>query len=433
MSLTDLEFRSNMRLMLRLLLSVVTIFTALVVSSGCTSNRLSTAGETPPAISNGSISGYVYESDGKTPIAGVNIQVWAAEPGNFWRAVGTPVTDANGKYTIGGLGNGSYNLMASATGYRLQETPDGIACSVVSGETTSVNFEMQKLCSISGRVFDESNGKAIANAIVCASVNYVVDGCLTATTAADGSYKITDLYPGGGAILEVMADGYVPRYYDGVYEWRDAATVTPRFGENTPDIDIGLEKGGSISGRVYQPDGTTPAANVLVYWDGFSSGPSVSTDGEGNYSIGGLLTGDYLLMTGADQGASYSSRLVSVKIGQPTPGADLKLIVCGSVSGYVYELDTTSSSRYERKVTPVGGGEALVHVSLDTSECYDCYEHQTQTNQDGSYSIEKLPPGQYAVNVLVFRGGPVELLKPYTVKITSGKNTILDLIIFGTY
>jgi 5-hydroxyisourate hydrolase-like protein (transthyretin family) len=424
---------------MRLLISVVTIFAILVVSSSCLSDRLTT-GKTPPVISNGSISGHVYESDGRTPVAGVNIEVWVAERDNIWTPVGTLVTDANGKYTIGGLRNGGYRLMASATGYRREENPDGITCSVVSGETTSVNFKMQALCSISGRVFDEATKMGIANAMVCAggSANYVVDGCLNATTAADGSYKIVDLNP-GYAILKIMADGYVPRYYGGVYNWRDAATVTTRFGENTPDINIGLEKGGSISGRVYRVDGITPAAMVNVIWQqvlenaidvetpdprvGFViSGPSVLTNEEGNYIIGGLLTGKYLLIAQADQEASYCSTKVSVKIGELTPGADMKLTMCGSLSGYVYK----SAAKI-----PVGQGEVYIHAYMDKSGDYDDFYPGSQgmTNNNGSYSIEKLPPGQYTISVDVFRGGLGPLAKQYTVKITSGKNTTLDIIV----
>jgi hypothetical protein len=388
----------------------------------------------------------VYESDGNTPVAGVKIQVSVAEPDFIWRSVGTLLTDANGKYTMCGLRNGGYRVMASATGYRLEENPDGIACSVVSGETTCVNFKMQALCSISGRVFDESNKKAIYNATVCAcgSANYLVDACLNATTASDGSYKINDLNQ-GEASLFVVADGYVPRYYNGVYDEKKATMVTTRFGENTPDINIGLEKGGAISGRVYQADGITPAANVLVWWrqileknttdvetpepigGGLSAGPSVLTNEEGNYIIGGLLTGEYVLASTAEGGSLYSFRLVNVKIGQLTPGADLKLVVCGSLSGHVYKSDAK---------IPVGQGEVFVQAYSDTiadddSSDVDSHPNRSITNPDGSYSIQKLPPGKYTVDVI---GRGLERVDTiYDVNITSGKNTTLDIIVPAGY
>jgi hypothetical protein len=426
-----------MRLMMRLLLSVVTFFILLMVPVSCLYQRPPSASKIPPIASDGAISGSVCQPDGKTPIAGINVQVLVLEE-YVTTPVVTVVTDANGKYTVSGLHPGRYIVWAQAPGYRLEEgPPQGTLFTVASGETIYVNFKMQVLCSISGRVFDESDGKAVANAgVYVGGWHWIVDGCPMAATAADGSYKVTDLNAGESTLF-VVADGYVPRYYDGIYDEKKATMVTTRFGENTPDIDIGLEKGGSISGSVYQSDGITPAAMVNVIWQqilenatdvetpdprvGFvTSGPSAVTNEEGNYIIGGLLTGKYLLIVKADQGASYSSTKVSVKIGELTPGADLKLVVSGSLSGHVYKSDAR---------IPVGQGDVYVRVYSSTSPKDDgFYEGQGMTNQDGRYLIEEVPPGKYTVRVDVFTG-PGTSGKTYTVNIISGKNTILDFVL----
>ncbi len=59
------------------------------------------------------ISGYVYESDGITPIAGATVQVWPQHGGQ----TRSSTTQPDGSYTVGGLSTGYYVAKAEASGY----------------------------------------------------------------------------------------------------------------------------------------------------------------------------------------------------------------------------------------------------------------------------------------------------------------------------
>ena len=89
--------------------------------------------------------------------------------------------------------------------------------------------------------------------------------------------------------------GYVKKYYDGAIDYSLASRVTVTLGQDVVGIDFTLEAGGSISGVVYQADGTTPIANADVsansYYGGGGNGYA-RTGADGTYGIQGLPAGD---------------------------------------------------------------------------------------------------------------------------------------------
>lgn len=92
---------------------------------------------TPPSPS-GIIMGKVTDTDTGNPIA--NATVSASGSGGS----GTGETDSNGNYVISdGLGNGSYNVTASAPGYQDHQST-GVSVTV-NNVTPNINFQLSKL------------------------------------------------------------------------------------------------------------------------------------------------------------------------------------------------------------------------------------------------------------------------------------------------
>ena len=86
-----------------------------------------------------------------------------------------------------------------------------------------------------------------------------------ARTDADGKYVITGL---GTGDYRVEADspeqGLVHQFYKETNQWDLATSVPVVVGQKTLGIDFALVTGGSISGTVFEADGTTPVAGAEV-------------------------------------------------------------------------------------------------------------------------------------------------------------------------
>ncbi len=149
---------------------------------------------------------------------------------------------------------------------------------------------------------------------------------------------------------------------------------------------------GSISGRVVDADGA-PIAGVCV---NVESGPGAQTDGDGLYSITEIDTGSYKVtyrdcnatqhfvsqwyLGHADSGAADP---VSVTDGADTPLQDLTLATGVVVQGTVTDTNGQSLSG--------------INVNINATTGNGSPATGTQTDANGQYSSEPLPPGSYRV------------------------------------
>ncbi|TEU14550.1 MAG: hypothetical protein E3J21_15520 [Anaerolineales bacterium] len=358
----------------------------------------------------GSISGYAYQSDGITPIHGVEVDVRPSgdKHDDGFRAS----TASDGSYTIEGLALGEYRVRAEVQGW-IVEYYDNVgdwddATDVVvtpPKDTPNIKFSLSRGGSISGFVYENDGVTPVQGVEVLAS------GELTSgewvggdtRTQADGSYVITDLPAWDYRVHTCNKPGFAAEYYDSKYVRVAADMVTVREGSDTSGINFTLDAAGSITGHVYEEDGVTPISGVavgawlstkeFVVWFGDT------TEYDGSYS-GWLGTGSYLIGTNAeDIGEKYvnewyenhydmnNADLIQVVAPYETSGIDFYLAKAGSISGYVYEEDG---------ITPIAG--AGVYAFPITG---DHPGNGANTGPDGSYTIEGLPSGTYKVQATV--------------------------------
>jgi hypothetical protein len=268
--------------------------------------------------------------------------------------------------------------------------------------------------SLSGRVTDAATGQGIAGATVearPAGPLYAHDWDYSAATAFDGSYAIFGLRT-GNFMVRVTASAYAREYWDNVTSFQEATVINVSAGMLTPHIDFVLTEGGSISGHVYQSDGTTPVEGAQVfirpskYWE--DAGFWATTDAEGAYEVEGLPLGNFKVRAEAPgyarlryydgtEGVYGWSNAANVMVIPPAtaPDIDINLHLGASISGHIYQSDGS---------TPIPG----VYTLAESTDIFGIEGYDASSNDDGYYVIAGLPPGRYKLSIpgpVGFAGG----------------------------
>lgn len=265
----------------------------------------------------GSISGHVYESNCTTPINGVEINAYPT-----WSdAMYSSVSDVNGEYIIDDLPEGNYYVVVfpdEGQNYvpeyyenivrSIYNTPDIVP--VTAGEDIILNdICLDEGATISGTVYETGSPTTFITDASVTALDYDTGVYGGDVTDEYGEYEIIGL-PAGDYIISVYPydQNYVREYYENASSYSDATPVIVSIAGESIDIDFELDPGGSISGIVYESDGTTPITNsqVLVLSSPcYSPGDPYSilgiayTDSSGEYTVSGLSAGEvYVLAYG---------------------------------------------------------------------------------------------------------------------------------------
>jgi hypothetical protein len=338
----------------------------------------------------GSISGVVKDDSG-SPMVGARIDASGIDIDCY----ADSCTADDGSYIVGGLRPGSYTVSAEAPGHvpeyynnvyeHSEATPVPVT---VPNNTPNIDFSLEIGGSISGVVTDDS-GIPIIGASVHAD-GYDVGGYSYSQTRTDGSYTITGLRSGNYRVY-ASASVYIDEYYDDVYDYSEATPVLVVKPNNTSNINFSLELGGSILG-VVKDDSGNPIAGATVCADGYdvSDYACTETAGDGNYTIGGLRSGSYIvsaeasgyLTTYYDNVYEWNDATpVVVTVPNDTPNINFSLGLGGSISGVVKDDSGNPIS-----------GASVSASGIDISDFgYD------STSADGSYTIKGLLSGNYRV------------------------------------
>jgi len=271
----------------------------------------------PPANgqTTGSISGTVTDSDA-VGINDIRINVYSGTCTDEEAVLlDYTLTDGTGAYEIADLPAGNVYIEVDNNGHNyISEIYDhAVDCSVANPVTitadgnTIVNFQLDQGGSISGFVTN-SSGSGIAGVWVDAYSGACYDGNFLgyAETDENGAYTITGL-PAGDVYVEAYPYGqnYVSEWYDNSASCEGAVPVTVTVGE-TAEANFQLEMGGSISGFIYESDGSTPVDGALVYalsepcggmmMDGLQIINAAFTVSSGAYTINGLPAGNVYVL-----------------------------------------------------------------------------------------------------------------------------------------
>lgn len=349
------------------------------------------------AVGEPTVSGRVTDAADQ-PIA--NAQVSAFSSTNPAFSAATAWTDANGDYTLTLFQPGSYAVSAKAPGLAPTFT-DGTFV-IGPGNTFTANTNdvlvgrnvqlVTASATISGTVTNTAGAP-----LQFATVSLGQPGSpalLTSTsTDADGNFSFPGLAP-GGYTLSAWASGYQFEFYDNA----DQANATPivvAAGE-TADRDIVVGTGGTVTGNVLLPDGSTPffATITLLRWPVQSSSFGNSTNFGGSFSLNNVAAGQYVLRAQAQGGAPVYSGGSStyagatpftVVDGQTSGPFTLTLGPLGTITGTVLDADGQPVANASvNGAAPDGSGQA----STTTNE----FGQYTLTGVSGSTRVQVNPP-----------------------------------------
>jgi protocatechuate 3,4-dioxygenase beta subunit len=276
---------------------------------------LDTAADDYAYVTARSISGKVTDAATGLPIADLSVQVYDTA-GIFLEGLEAQ-TDDQGQYSFAGLTPGHYKLgTAHEPGYigqwyqgvNRQGNPWGAGATEVdvsTADATDIDFALTMGRSISGTITDAVTGLPLpdVNVQVWEVGGWWLRG-LVIQTDAQGQYSTAGpgLIPGLYRV-RTANDHYVNEWFDNVicqtHPEGTGATVVDISTADATHVDFALGRGYKISGTITDAATGLPLPNVNVQvadtsgnWLG---GGGTQTDGQGQYSFGGMIPGLYKL------------------------------------------------------------------------------------------------------------------------------------------
>lgn len=309
------------------------------------------------------------------------------------------IADSGARFHIGGLPPGSYRIRAARPG-----TSESMLWSqvgqVVAAGTTGLKLTVSSPGKVKGRVLYDDGTAPPAFTV---AVGY---GTPMSFVTADGHFSID--VPGGALNLTVSGPTFIRKLVaiqvdDG--RTQDLGTVT-------------VTRGRSISGRVLDASGApvaaaTVAAGQLLTGDGQKlyiesesmGARTAETDDQGRFVISGFPPASITVSAGKN--GVGRSQSVSIPSGPSSAEVDLVLAPTGSVSG-IARLDGTPLADTTIIASPANGSSSNFFVT---------------TGPDGSFALDALSPGRYAITP-VLAGGRKYFLR---VDLVAGQRANVDI------
>ena len=395
-------------------------------------------------ISNNSISGTVYRDDnrsnslngGEAGYPEQTVQLLDKDG----QVIATTKTDANGNYSFDNLPDGTYSVKVvkdgALTDLEQTEDPDGTKDSasepIVLNEDNptkkNVNFGYVPDYFIKGTIYRDGNRSGALDTdeklYEGVTVNLVdADGNVVATTTTDekGNYSF-DKLPAGTYSVKVVQDGPIAglEQTGDPDAMKDNASEPITLNNDNPsktDVNFGYVNNNSLSGTVYRDDsrngdqdGTEPGYSgvtvQLLDKDGNVVG-TTTTDKDGTYSFSKLPDGTYSVKVvkdgeladteqTEDPDANKDNASEPVTLGEDNPSKDnidFGYVPDYSIHGLVYrdgdrdETHGTTEKGYANQTVELRDKDGKVVAT-------------TTTDENGAYSFEKLPAGDYTVKVV---------------------------------
>lgn len=336
-------------------------------------------------LETGTIAGRLTNADG-TPAAGVSVQ---AEGDTF---NGFGATDDSGAYRIEDLVPGAYRVYFQLPSGAQQWAPQALtrtqarSFDVAGGGTVTLDEQLVPLGSIVGR-FTDANGAPFPNVSVMVDSDDV-EGNITTTTDADGTYRIDGAPAADYRVRFYDWQTNLDQYAHGKRSREAADPITVRAGQTTTVDDQRLPTG---TIRVTARDSLTGTA-INSFWASAGDRHLSATDGA--VVLPDIAVGTYTLRAGGDEHfLTGDGPTVTVSAGQQ---AEVEL----TLQPYA-KITTTVTDRASG--APVGNACVYAQQVNEFLTEFGCHGYSDAT---GAVTLRKAAPGPYQLFVMPERGSP---------------------------
>jgi len=355
--------------------------TVTLLSAGATANiYLYVPGQ---AFASGTIQGTVYRRDG-TPMANAEVRQLSGYLSYY-----TYHADANGAYSIPSLPLGTYQLVAISG----NQVANATATLWYDGQLKSQDLNCVGLGTVTGVTYDDAAKTLPTGAdvtLVSTKPNevgwLVYEGRFPNVVKSDpqtGRYSFSGIYAGSFTVSSSNIFRPTPVSAGGV--------ITAN--NQTVSVDLALKGSvstggqpvnqmGSISGQVYNPDGTPAGAGVSVTVTFGGADVTVTTDGSGHFQFSPIIPSGNQRVRAFDPTTLTWQGYVSVPAGLDVP-ISIKLLGRGSIT--VRALTATGA--------PAPGTAIAVNGSA-----YPNDGASGTTDANGLITFANLSEGSYAVS-----------------------------------
>ena len=282
----------------------------------------------------------------------------------------------DGDFVFPSLVAGEYEL--TVAGGAVASSPH-FKVALATGEHAEVAIPIVSGGTVTGTVQAAAGGQGIGDAAV-RIVAPDLDLSYYVTSQADGTFTITDVYPGSYQ-LSVSGGSFV--------DFTATITVVPN---HTFNQVITLDQGATLTGSVTDQETGAPIQEAQVLARNNESGTVVlaSTHADGSYELPGLSIGqwavsvshaDYIDSEAIDFAVTNTSTLTQ----------DIGIGLGGSISGVVRGEDGTPQ---DSTLVEVQGAE---------------YTQTVFTDADGRHTVTRVPPGDFQIQVRPTDWAPASL------------------------
>ena len=256
-------------------------------------------------------------------------------------------TGRDGRFEVAGLPAGDLDLRVSADGHlsRTVRTPALAAGGKADLGDVALRVRPERKDGLEVKVVDDA-GRPIPGARVTASTLYL--SLLVTTGARSGVPDTTTLERRTDDLGVARFEALVPETYsvavraaDYTFEGLDNVVVASGRVEH---VSVALKRAMSIAGSVVDPDGG-PVAGAYVtglLMPGFRQFEAVQTDTGGRFTLGGLLPGDYMVVTGSEG----RGEAMAPKVRAGEGALRLQLGGAGTLKGRVLLADGKPATRF---------------------------------------------------------------------------------------
>ena len=340
-----------------------------------------------------SIDGYVYESDGTTPVEDVQINLVHHELEIYLYAS----TDSFGYWYVEDAIDGDYTVSPLMPGWIFEPASREIT---VSGTSLTVDpflgTELGQF-TVDGYIYLQDGVTPVPDV----EVQLTGDGWFWASTDKSGHYIFDGVFAGSDYSVTPMVGRYEFTPPDRTINVTGDITVDPFLATKLPAY--------TVDGYIFKADGTTPVVGVYVDIYSYMGGVSFElyTDVNGHYVAAEVPVGFYAVWP-SKQGYTFVPEDQAIQvIDQDLTVDDFTgtSLPAYAMDGYVYELDGT---------TPVPGVKIAAYGWM--------YWFETETDALGHWVITEAFEDTYEVTPSL---APWEFTPPSrSVEISGGDETV---------